>query len=83
MTVKYSSTSLFFSFIFSSIASSKYVAKGSCKRNTEKKKDDQNSVLSSVQKHTLNIIKPFELSYLQLCTHNGTLLGLFSTDLAG
>lgn len=49
----------------------------------KKKKDDQNSVLSSVQKHTLNIIKPFELSYLQLCTQNGTLLGLFSTDLAG
>lgn len=34
-------------------------------KETEKKKDDQNSVFSSVQKHILNIIKPFELSYLQ------------------
>lgn len=57
--------------------------KEAVKETQEKKKDDQNSVFSSVQKHILNIIKPFELSYLQLSTHNGTLLGLFSTDLAG
>lgn len=79
---KYPSTSLFFSFIFSSIASSKYVAKGSCKRNTEKKKTI-NTLYFFSSKHILNIIKPLELSYLQLRTHNDTLLGLFSTDLAG